>query len=122
MPRCLECEKNKTIEETKNNASLPGIRQKTPHKTCGVFCIPSDKFGNTTRKRSVFSCQICFAFSASRYMDLVSHRSLVSCSAILSANFIHIVKTVENTLHIPHKKCYNHCEKNKKGGKPYGQL
>ena len=28
--------------------------------------IPSDKFGNTTRKRSVFSCQICFAFSASR--------------------------------------------------------
>ena len=53
-------------EETKNNASLPGIRQKTPHKTCDVFCIPSDKFGNTTRKRSVFSCQICFAFSASR--------------------------------------------------------
>ena len=43
------------------------------------------------------------------------HRQpFVSPYAILSSNFIHIVKTAKNALHIPHKKCYNHCEKIKR--------
>ena len=45
-------------------------------------------------------------------------RLFVSPCAILSANFIHIIKTVKNALHIPHKKCYNHCEKIKKEASP----
>lgn len=47
------------------------------------------------------------------------HRQpFVSPYAILSSNFIHIVKTAKNALHIPHKKCYNHCEKIKKEASP----
>lgn len=71
------------------------------------------------RSVSVGSVWVIFQnHSYTKTITFPCRQPFVSPCAILSANFIHIIKTVKNALHIPHKKCYNHCEKIKKEASP----